>query len=125
MISSICFEHDRANAWCLSRGKPVSTLGSSPRACFSGSCSTSRASIATLSHIGGFALRLGVEPRLRPAQALLPRPHYNFPKRQQDYRYDKWKNIIEDAKQQHSREQLFPVQLPQADQHGGVEHTEP
>jgi hypothetical protein len=38
----IClFEHDlRANAFRVCReGKPVSTLGSSPRACFSGSCS--------------------------------------------------------------------------------------
>src|SRR5882724_8112722 len=36
------FEHDlRANALRLSRGNPASTLRSSPRACFSGSCSSS------------------------------------------------------------------------------------
>src|SRR6266404_3535302 len=40
MRSHPLFEHDlRANALRSSRGKPVSTLGSSPRACFSGSCS--------------------------------------------------------------------------------------
>src|SRR5205814_3321269 len=40
MIGSSLFEHDlRAIAFRVCReGKPVSTLGSSPRACFSGSC---------------------------------------------------------------------------------------
>src|SRR6202049_1718948 len=88
------------------------------------SCS-SGASVAPLSHIGGFARRLGIKSRRRPARGLDARAQYNLTKRQQDYRYDKWGNIIEDAKQQHSGQQVFPVHLPQPDQHGGVEHPEP
>jgi hypothetical protein len=42
--SIFLFEHDlRANAFRVCReGKPIPTLGSSPRACFSGSCSHGR-----------------------------------------------------------------------------------
>src|ERR1035437_5990632 len=79
----------------------------------------------TLSHVGGFPLRLGVEPRRRLTQALHSRAQYNFSKRQQDYRYDEWRKIIEDPKQQHPPKQVFPVHLPQADQHRGIEHAEP
>src|SRR3982074_770814 len=86
---------------------------------------SSGASVPTLSDVGGFARRPGAEPRRRLTQALHSRPQYNFSKRQQNYRYDKWRNIIEEAKQQHPREQVFPVHLPQADQHGGIEHAEP
>src|SRR6266404_5414864 len=86
---------------------------------------SSGAAIPALSDIDGLARRLGVEPRRRLPQALHSRPHYNFSKRQQDYRYDKRRNIIEQAEQQHPRQQVFPVHLPQADQHGGIEHAEP
>src|SRR6266851_4201973 len=86
---------------------------------------SSGAGVSALSHIGGLAGRLGVEPRRRLTQALHSRPHYNFTKGQQDYRYDKRRNIIEQAEQQHSRKQVFPVHLPKADQHGGIEHAEP
>src|SRR5450759_3226950 len=72
---------------------------------------SSGASVATLSHIGGFARRLGVEPRRRLTQALGSRAQHNFPKRQHDYGYDEGRNIIENAKQQHPREQVFPVHL--------------
>src|ERR1700687_4263030 len=85
---------------------------------------SSGAGVPALSHIGGFAPRLGVEPRRRLTQALHSRAQYNLPKRQQDYRYDERRNIIEDTKQQHPRQQVFPVHLPQPDQHGGVEHAE-
>ena len=87
--------------------------------------SASSGAVPTLSHIGGFARRLGVEPRRRLTQALHSCPQYNLSKRQQDYRYDKWRNIIEEAEQQHPCKQVFPVHLPQADQHGGIEHAEP
>src|ERR1700687_507212 len=86
---------------------------------------SSGAGVPALSHIGGFAPRLGVEPGRRLTQALHSRAQYNLPKRQQDYRYDKRRNIIQDTKQQHSRQRVFPVHLPQPDQHGGVEHAEP
>ena len=58
-------------------------------------------------------------------QPLHSRAHYNLAKRQQDYRYDERRKIIENAKQQHPRQQVFPVHLPQADQHRGIEHAEP
>ena len=61
----------------------------------------------------------------RLAQALHSRAQYNFPERQQDYRYDERRKIVEDAKQQHSGQQVFPVHLPQTDQHGRIEHAEP
>src|SRR5882757_7556211 len=85
---------------------------------------SSGAGIATLSHVGGFAFQLGVPAGCRLPQALHSCAQYNLPKRQQDYRYDEWRKIIEDAKQQHPREQILPVHLPQADQHGGVEYAE-
>src|SRR5258708_24311685 len=86
---------------------------------------SSGAGIPALSHIGGLARRLGVDPWARLTQALHSRPHYNFSKSQQDYRYDKRRNIIEQAEQQHPRKQVFPVHLPQSDQHRGIEHAEP
>src|SRR5713101_1485044 len=58
---------------------------------------SSGAGVPALSHIGGLARRLGVDPRARLTQALHSRPHYNFSKSQQDYRYDKRRNIIEQA----------------------------
>src|SRR6266403_3036627 len=85
----------------------------------------SDASVPTLSHIGGFAGRLGVEPRRRLTQPLHSCPRYNLSKRQQDYRQDERRNIIEDAKQQHPRKQVLPIHLPQPDQHRGVEYPEP
>src|ERR1700720_4778573 len=85
----------------------------------------SGAGVAALSHIGGFARRFCLEPRRPLTQALHSRPQYNLSKRQQDYRYDERRNIIEDAKQQHPRKQVLPVHLPQPDQHRGIEHTEP
>src|SRR5260370_16741990 len=85
----------------------------------------SDASVPTLSHIGGFAGRLGVEPRRRLTQPLHSCPQYNLSKRQQDYRQDERTNIIEDAKQQHPRKQVLPIHLPQPDQHRGIEHPEP
>src|ERR1019366_1114857 len=92
---------------------------------------SSGAGVPALSDIDGFALRPGfaprpgLEPRRRLPQALYSRAHYNLSKRQQDYRYDEWRKIIEHPEQQHPREQVFPVHLPQADQHGGIEHAEP
>src|ERR1700692_4363093 len=86
---------------------------------------SSGAGVPTLSHIGGFACWLGIEPGPRLTQALGSGTQYNLPKRQQDYRYDEWRKIIEDAKQQHPGQKLFPVHLPKPDQHGGVEHPEP
>src|ERR1700688_3296801 len=67
---------------------------------------SSGASVTTLSRIGGSARRLGIEPRRRLAQALHSRTQYNLAKRQQDYRYDKRRNIIKEAKQQHPRKQI-------------------
>src|ERR1700720_1036859 len=83
--------------------------------------------IATLPHIGGFARR---SRRIQTqaggvAQAFRPGGEDNLPKRQQDYRYDKRRNIIEQAEQHHTCQQVFSVHLPEADQHGGVEHPEP
>ena len=81
--------------------------------------------VSPLSHISGLAVRLGVERLAASRRRFVSRPQDNLPKRQQDYRYDKWRNIIEHAEQQHPRQQVLPVHLPQADQHGGVEHAEP
>src|SRR5450759_200250 len=72
---------------------------------------SSGAGVPTLSHVDGFVLRFGVEPRRRLTQALHSRAQHNFSKRQQDYRYDEWRKIIEDPKQQHPRKQVFPVHL--------------
>src|SRR6202011_1859605 len=85
---------------------------------------SSGAGVPALSGVGGFAPRFGVEHRRRLTQALHARADYNLPKRQQDYRYDKRRKIIEDAEQEHPRQQLFAVHLPQPDQHGGIEHAE-
>ena len=73
----------------------------------------------------GLMSRLGVGTGRQSAHALQSRAEDNLPKRQQDYRYDERRNIIEHAEQQHAGQQLFPVHLPQPDQHGGVEHAEP
>src|ERR1700681_93102 len=86
---------------------------------------SSGAGIATLSRVDGFAFRLGLRAGRGPAPALQSRAEDNLPKRQQDYRYHERREIIENAEQQHPRQQVFPVHLPQADQHGGVEHAEP
>ena len=77
-----------------------------------------------LAQIRAVALRRGVRRRQQLAKALQSRAQDKLPKRQQDDRYDEWRNIIEQAEQQHPREQFFLVHLPQADQHRGVEHTE-
>src|ERR1700726_3226954 len=86
---------------------------------------SSGAGVPALPDEGGFAFGLGVSAGHRLTQAFEPRTQYNFPKRQQDYRYDKWRNIIEHAEQQHPPQQVVPVHLPQADQHRGIEHAEP
>src|SRR5258708_8571914 len=86
---------------------------------------SSGAGVPALSDEGGFAFRLGVNAGHRLTQAFEPRTQYNFPKRPQDYKYDKLRHIIEHAGQQHPRQQVFPVHLPQSDQHGGVEHAKP
>src|SRR5260370_599347 len=96
-------------------GRALSVVGSA----------SSGAGVPPLSHIGGLARRLGVQPRRPLAQALHSRPHYNFSKGQQDYRYDKRPNIIEQAEQQHSRKQVFPVHLPNAAPHGRIKHPDP
>src|SRR6266702_612428 len=87
--------------------------------------SSSGAGIAALPDKGGFGRRAGLEPERRLPQALGPGAENNLPKRQQDYRDDERRKIIEHAEQQHSREQLLAVHLPKADQHGGVEDPEP
>src|SRR5438874_11881078 len=86
---------------------------------------SSGAGVATLFQICGFALCLNLKPRLDPTQALQSRAQYNFAQGQQDYRYDERSKIIKDTKQQHSREQVLPIHLPQADQHGGIEYAKP
>src|SRR5579871_5393065 len=89
------------------------------------SSSSSGALVSALSYIGGFVRGTGFQPkRRRLAQALRPGAENNLAKRQQDYRYDKRGNIVEQAEQQHTGEQVLPVHLPEADQHGGVEHAE-
>src|SRR3954451_19939193 len=88
---------------------------------------SSGARVATLAHIDGGLMprRLGVGARRQLAQALRSRAEDNLPKRQQDYRYDKGTDIIEDTEQQHAGEQFLPVHLPEPDQHGGIENAEP
>src|SRR5882757_4476515 len=88
----------------------------------SGGWSSSR--IAVLVQITAVALRLGFGRRHQLAQAFQPRAQDKLPKRQQDYRYDERRDIIEQAKQQHPGEQVFLVHLPEADQHRRVEHAE-
>src|ERR1700722_9216753 len=92
---------------------------------FHSGAALSAAGVAALPHVSRFAARLGIERLRRLPQPLGSRPQNNLSKRQQDYRYDEWRNIIEDAEQQHPRQQVLPVHLPQADQHRGVEYTEP
>src|SRR5579864_3259515 len=84
--------------------------------------SPSSTRIAALPDIGCLAGRLGLERKRRLTQALRPGTEDNLPKRQQDYRYDKRGKIIEETEQQHPREQVLAVHLPQADQHGGIEY---
>src|SRR5882724_1796910 len=86
---------------------------------------SSGAGVAPLAHIDGLMSRLGFRARRHLAQALESRAKDNLAKRQQDYRYDERCNIIEHPEQQHPGKQVFPVHLPQADQHGGVEYPEP
>src|ERR1700710_1868607 len=84
----------------------------------------SGAGIAVLARITAVALRLDFGRRHQLAQAFQPRAQDKLPKRQQDYRYDERRDIIEQAEQQHPGEQIFLVHLPEADQHCGVEHAE-
>src|SRR4051812_36854467 len=86
---------------------------------------SSGAGVSTLAHIDGLTSRLSVRARFQLAQALESRTENNLPKRQQDYRYDERRNIIEYPEQQHSPQQVLPVHLPEADQHRGIEHAEP
>src|SRR5690242_2887278 len=84
--------------------------------------------VSTLSpHIGSFARGSSVEPErcLGLTQAFRSGAKDNLPKRQQDYRDDKGGDIIEEAEQQHAGKKVLPVHLPQPNQHGGVEHSEP
>src|ERR1700730_2431146 len=83
---------------------------------------SSSTGVAALSHVSSLARRSGIELERRLTQALRSRPEDNLPKRQQDYRYDERGNIIEDAEQQHPGQKVLAVHLPQADQHGGIEH---
>src|ERR1700730_2380268 len=78
--------------------------------------------VAALSHEGRLGRGAGIELERRLAQALRSRAEDNLPKRQQDYRYDERGNIIEEAVQQHPGQKVLAVHLPQADQHGGIEH---
>src|SRR5579872_4460140 len=87
------------------------------------------AAVATLSHINSVGLGRSLQPGLQStcgglAQALRPGPEDKLAKRQQDYRYDERRNIIKQAEQQHARQELLAVHLPEADQHGGIEHPE-
>src|SRR5579864_5254743 len=88
------------------------------------------AAIAALSHINRIwraaRLEAGFQSTCgRLTQALRPGPEDKLAKRQQDYRYDKGRNIVEQAEQQHARQELLAIHLPEADQHGHVEHAEP
>src|SRR5579859_7565438 len=89
--------------------------------------SSSSVRISTLSHISSFTRRTSLQPqcRLRLTQALRSGAEDNLPKRQQDYRNDKGGDIIQQPKQQHAGQQVLPVHLPEADQHGRIEHPEP
>src|SRR5882724_6776394 len=89
---------------------------------------SSGAAVSALARIDGLVSRLGVRLGRQLAQALQSfesRAKDNLPKRQQDYRYDKGANIIEHPEQQHARQQLLPVHLPEPDQHRGVKDSEP
>jgi hypothetical protein len=59
--------------------------------------SSSGAGVSTLSHISGLVPGSGIESKCRLTQALRPGADDNFPKRQQDYRYDEGRNIVEQA----------------------------
>src|SRR5947199_165259 len=98
----------------------ISSIGEAPAA-------SSGALVSTLAYIDGGLMprRPGVGARRQLAQAFRSRADDNLPKRQQDYRYDERTDIIEDAEQQHAGEQFLPVHLPEPDQHGGIENTEP
>src|SRR6185437_8663163 len=85
----------------------------------------SGACISTLSHIGRFTRRASLKPERRLTQALRSGAEDNLPKRQQDYRDNKGHNIIKQAEQQHTGQEVLPVHLPEADQHGRIEHPEP
>src|SRR5229473_3434084 len=63
---------------------------------------SSGTSVAALSHVGRLGRRSGIELERSLTQALRSRPENNLPKRQQDYRYDERRNIIEQAEQQHA-----------------------
>src|SRR5271165_229089 len=90
------------------------------------SSKTTSTASATLSHIDRIARGARLQAkRGRLTQALRPGAEDNLAKRQQHYRYDKRRNIIEQAEQQHAGEQFLAVHLPEADQHGGVEHAKP
>src|SRR5437016_4756544 len=58
--------------------------------------------VAALSYVGSLRRRSGIELESSLTQPLRSRAEDNLPKRQQDYRYDKRRNIIEDAEQQHA-----------------------
>src|SRR5579864_5171414 len=84
-----------------------------------------RAAFSALPDVHRLMLRLRDNGRLRRLRPFHPCSQDNLPKRQQDYRYDERRNIIEEAKQQHPGEQILFVHLPQAHQHGRIEHAKP
>src|SRR5882757_5893863 len=85
---------------------------------------SSDARVTALANKNRFMVRLGAGTRISLRQPFQTGSEDNFPKRQQDYRYDEWGNIVEQPEQQHAAEQVLAVHLPEADQHGGIEHPE-
>src|SRR3954466_11653481 len=69
--------------------------------------------------------RFGVGAGRQLAQPLRWRADNNLTKRQQDYRYDKRSDIIQNAEQQHPGEPFLAVHLPEPDQYRGIENAEP
>ncbi len=69
-------------------------------------------------------LRGIVEPLQSRCDPFRPKTDNKLPKREQDDRNNERHEIIEHTEQQHSGQQLFPVELEQTHQHRGVEHTE-
>src|SRR3569833_2837018 len=92
---------------------------------FSRACPRSDAGFATLSDIGSLAPRLRIEPWGRTTHALHSRAQYKFAEHEQDYGQHERGNVVKHAKQQHARQQVLAVHLPQSHQHGRVEHSAP
>src|SRR4051794_9035068 len=88
------------------------------------SLNCSGAGIAALAQIAAVGFRLAVRGWNQAAKPFGPRAQDKLAQRQQDDGDDERRDIVQDAEQQHSGEQVLLVHLPQPDQHRGVEHAE-